>query len=185
MRKIKLGAMALALALATALPLEVPYTAGLIGTPAAEAGVLSSIKGAAKKVGGAAKTVGRGVKRVVKSEGVQLFGQAFKGGVKEFGKMSGRAAKKSASTAWSGIKRLDVIWKGNKFEPPSLGPDLKKPLPKHPIGAGAWGGNAGRLPTRGAQTAAARDKSVMARPVGAARPSTQPMRQPLTRVHRR
>lgn len=39
MRKIKLGAIALALTLTTALPINVPYTAGLIGAPGAQAGV--------------------------------------------------------------------------------------------------------------------------------------------------
>lgn len=97
MRKIKLGAIALALALSTALPVEVPYTASLIGIPTAEAGVLGSIKGAAKKVGGkvkgAAKTVGRGVVRAAKSEQVRLAGQTVKGlgiGAKEVGKMYGK-----------------------------------------------------------------------------------------------
>lgn len=51
MRKIKLGAIALALALATALPVDVPYTAGLIGAPSANALAWDYIKAGAKKVG--------------------------------------------------------------------------------------------------------------------------------------
>lgn len=77
MRKITLGAIALALTVAPALPVEIPYTGGLVGSPAVEAGVLGSIKGAArkvgrgvaKKVGGAAKKVGGAAKTAVRTTG--------------------------------------------------------------------------------------------------------------------
>jgi hypothetical protein len=57
MSKIKLGAIALALSLSAALPVDVPYAGGLFGVPTAQAGVLSTIKSGAKKVGSAAKVV--------------------------------------------------------------------------------------------------------------------------------
>lgn len=140
MRKIKLGAIAVALALATALPVEVPYTAGLIGTPAAEAGLLKNIKlgvkSAGRKAKGAVVAVGSNVK--------EAAGVA-KQTIRHDAPYVGRGIKKGASTAWGGIKRLDVIWKGNKFEPPGLRPKLNKPLPKPSNGGpGSWGGNAGK-----------------------------------------
>jgi len=164
MRKFKLGAVALALALTTALPVEVPYTAGLIGTPAAEAGVLGSIKGAAKKVGGAAKdvgkvyknfatdtakhvkrsapTIGRKVSGAAKTVGrnAKLWGKHAATGAGDIGKAAGKGVVK-------GIVAIQKPFTGfdGKFNPPGLGPNLKQPLPKPPnAGAGSWGGNAGR-----------------------------------------
>jgi hypothetical protein len=138
MRKIKLGAIALALALATALPVEVPYTAGLIGAPPANALAWDYIKAGAKKVGKATK----------------------------------RAAKKAGGAVYRTVDRgLGAIQDAiNKRYVPK--PAIGHPLPKPPNGGpGSWGGNAGR--------------SAIARPVGAARSNTQPMRPSMARVHRR
>ena len=128
MRKIKLGAIAVALTVATALPVEIPYSAGLVGAPAVEAGVISSIKGAAKKVGGAAKTVGGTVRKgagsvirnkkigglPVSRKGLKAFGRA----VKSSAKVVGRTAKKGAKVVGKGLARVGrALPFGAKFNP--------------------------------------------------------------------
>lgn len=174
MRKLKLGAMALALALTTALPVDVPYTAGLIGTPVAEAGVISSIKGAAKKVGSAAKKVGSGVKTVGKgvartakppltAKGWRAIGGAAKMAARATGRTVktvvtkvGHGVKVGAQTTWGGIKRVGgVLVHPAKFHPPGL-PPRKDVVPKSASSLRAAD-----------QGTVARDRSVMGRPVGA------------------
>lgn len=164
MRKIKLGAIALALTLTTALPINVPYTAGLIGAPAAQAGVWGSIKGAAKKVGGAAKDVGkvyknfatdtaRHAKRAAPTIGRKLSGAAKTVGrnAKLWGKHAATGAGKIGKAAGKGfVKGLVAVQKpltgfDGRFNPPGLGPNLNKNLPRPPNGGpGSWGGNFGR-----------------------------------------
>ncbi|MEZ5787313.1 MAG: hypothetical protein R3D62_12795 [Xanthobacteraceae bacterium] len=143
MRKIKLGAIAVALALTTALPVDVPYTAGLIGTPVAQAGLLKNIKLGVKSVGrkakGAAIAVGSNVK--------EAAGVA-KQTIKHDAPYVGRAIKKGAKAVGRGYLAFgkavnDAL--GVKFEPPGLPPNLNKPLPKPPNGGpGSWGGNTGK-----------------------------------------
>jgi hypothetical protein len=196
---LKLGAIAVALSLSAAMPVEVPYAAGLIGAPAAQAGVWGSVKSGAKAVGGAAKAVGseykrvasdtaRHAKRALQNDRVQLFGRVNK----ELGKGIGRGVKNVGkgvgivlATPFTYAVCGDV---GRcKFNPPGLGPNLNKPLPKPPAGGpGSWGGNARPSETvpirKPADTAPPnqgiskpdlgikQDKSVWGRPVGVSKP---------------
>lgn len=197
MRKIKIGAIAVALALSTALPVEIPYTAGLIGTPAAEAGVLSSIKGAAKKVESAAKKVGGGVKTVGKEivrtskapltpKGWRAIGGAVKTGVRATGRTVktvatkvGHGVKVGAQKTWSGIKRVANAIPRAKFNPGG------RPIKVTPRPPTAPGNPDGKPPVAKAQSFTGRDKSAWGRPAGVAKPSIRSMRQSTARVHRR
>ena len=95
MSKFKIGAIALALTLTTALPINVPYTAGLIGAPAAQAGILGKIKGAVKAVGSEAKNAVGIYAKGAKNAAVIAGGKAKAvGGVyKKFATDTAKAAK--------------------------------------------------------------------------------------------
>jgi hypothetical protein len=144
MIKIKLGAAALALFAATALPVESSLTGDLFGTPIAEAGFFGKVKGAAKSVGGAAKSVGRSA-----VESGKLAGQVGKGmglAAKELGTSVGRGAKTAVTAP------IKAIQDAARFDPPGLPFDRLPPKPAAgqpgawggKVTAGTWGGNGQR-----------------------------------------
>jgi hypothetical protein len=183
MTKMKLGAIALALSL-TALPVDIPYSGGLLGAPPAQAGVWDSVKGAAKKVGGAAKAIGNSAVGMTKDLGKKAGGLAFHGWI-HYG-LAGRDLAKVVGKAGAAVGRgLDRAHDAvlDKFKDKFVGkapPEpIGKPLPKPPAGQpGSWGGSPPKsltaIPKAIAPTAGtvARDRSTFGRPVGVAAPKT-------------
>jgi hypothetical protein len=162
MNKLKLGAIALALSFATALPVEVPYSGGLLGAPAAQAGVWDSIKSGVKKVGGA-------IDRATKLGEPRRY-SSFGFLVTEVSKTIGRGMKNVVTAPYRAGKFIATG--GFKFRPPGPAPNLNRPLPKPPAGQpGSWGGGAPKSLTAIPNTIA-RDRSTLARPVGVAAPNT-------------
>jgi hypothetical protein len=119
----------------------------VIGTPAAEAGVISSIKGAAKKVGGKVKGAAVAVGSNVK-EAAGVAKQTIKHDAPYVGralKRAGRAGIIAVTLPYQIGKVIKHCGFPCKFSPPGLRPDVGKPLPKPPNdGPGSWGGNAGK-----------------------------------------
>lgn len=95
MFKLKLGAVALAFALTAVMPAELPYTGGLIGAPAAQAGILGKIKGAVTTVGSEAKKFATDTAKAAKNAGKIAGGKAkaVGGEYKKFAKDTVKAAK--------------------------------------------------------------------------------------------
>lgn len=191
MFKLKLGAVALAFALSTALPVEIPYTAGLVGATAAQAGIFGKIKGAVKTVGSEAKKFATDTAKHAKTSAKIVGGKAKNAAkavgseVKNAAKVAGQTIKHDAPIIGGAIKRGTVAVvqapaKGfcalagceTDFKGPAIPPNLNKPLPKPPAGRpGSWGGNAGKSAMVGKQGLVARDKSAMRRPVGVKAPN--------------
>jgi hypothetical protein len=155
MSKFKLGAIALALTLTTALPINVPYTAGLIGAPAAQAGILGKIKGAVKAVGSEAKNAVGLYAKSAKNAAVIAGGKAKAvGGVyKDFAKDTVKAAKnagkiigvdKAAKKIGGGIKNAAQVAKQTvAHDAPNVGRALKGAGRKIGAVAKDVGGNIG------------------------------------------
>jgi hypothetical protein len=184
MTKMKLSAIVLALSL-TALPVDLPYSGGLLGAPPAQAGVWDSVKGAAKKAGGAAKAIGNSAVGMGKDLGKKAGGLVFQAWL-DYGRISGTVIGKpvyhGALAVGRGLNRAhDAVL--DKFKDKFVGkapPEpIGKPLPKPPAGQpGSWGGSGPKsltavpkaiAPTTGT---VARDRSTFGRPVGVAAPNT-------------
>lgn len=103
MFKLKLGAVALAFALTAVMPAELPYTGGLIGAPAAQAGILGKIKGAVKTVGSEAGKFAKDTAKAAKNAGKIAGGK-----VKTVGSEAGKFAKDTAKAAKNAGKIVGV-----------------------------------------------------------------------------
>lgn len=69
MSEYKLGAITVALTLARVLPVDIPFGAGLTGTPPIHAAFINAIKGAANAVSGNVRDAAVGVVTAVKLAG--------------------------------------------------------------------------------------------------------------------